>query len=291
MIEGVDPGAFAAILREADRLGPEIDATAVAAFAPDLVRRGTFPAERADIAFTIASGTVRTPPVMLEAGQAAMRSELRFDLGQSAVEAEALLTYDAGGEALAGSEPVVRLVAAGPLGDVGVLVDTEPLAQFLTQRALELEQQRVEAMQAALIEKQRHRREVRYYAALDERRRSAAEESDRLERALERQREEDARRGAEEEAARAADEKERQRREAEERLRRKVEELLRSRDQGRAPGEQPADAARDAAAPSAAVPPPQPRAGPASQGQGPAASDVFSQENMSIEGLMRAIGQ
>lgn len=291
VIEGVDPGAFAAILREADRLGPEIDATAVAAFAPDLVRRGTFPAERADIAFTIASGTVRTPPVMLEAGQAAMRSELRFDLGQSAVEAEALLTYDAGGEALAGSEPVVRLVAAGPLGDVGVLVDTEPLAQFLTQRALELEQQRVEAMQAALIEKQRHRREVRYYAALDERRRSAAEESDRLERALERQREEDARRGAEEEAARAADEKERQRREAEERLRREVEELLRSRDQGRAPGEQPADAARDAAAPSAAVPTPQPRAGPASQGQGPAASDVFSQENMSIEGLMRAIGQ
>ena len=56
------------------------------------------------------------------------------------------------------------------------MFDSEPLAQFLTQRALEIEQARVEAMQAALLEKQRLRREVRYYAALqDERERAAAE--------------------------------------------------------------------------------------------------------------------
>ena len=320
-IAGVDPGAFNEILRQADRLGPEIDATAVAAFAPDLVRRASFRAGSADVAFTIANGTVRTPPVVLDGGQAAMRADLRFDLGQSAVEAEALLTYDAGAEALAGSEPAVRLVAAGALGDVGVLVDTEPLAQFLTQRALELEQQRVEAMQAALIEKQRHRREVRYYAALDERRRRAAEESNRLERELEMQREEEARRAAEDEAARAADEEEtrrqeaerqraadeerqtareaeqeRQRREAEERLRREVEELLRSRDESLAPGG-PDAVEREPLAPVATVPTPQPRAEPAAprqtreQPRQPAVSDVFSEQNMSIEGLMRAIGE
>ena len=53
--------------------------------------------------------------------------------------------------------------------------DTEPLAQFLTQRALEREQARVEALQSALLEKQRLRREVRYYASLQFERDNAAE--------------------------------------------------------------------------------------------------------------------
>ena len=71
--------------------------------------------------------------------------------------------------------------------------DSEPLAQFLTQRALEIEQARVEAMQAALLEKQRLRREVRYYAALQDEHDRAAEEW--------RRQQEEARRAAEAEAA------------------------------------------------------------------------------------------
>src|SRR5690606_24314557 len=39
-IAGIDPGAFAALLAQADSYGPDIDATAIAAFAPELVRRG-----------------------------------------------------------------------------------------------------------------------------------------------------------------------------------------------------------------------------------------------------------
>ncbi|TIW76215.1 MAG: hypothetical protein E5V51_29280, partial [Mesorhizobium sp.] len=66
--------------------------------------------------------------------------------------------------------------AEGPFGAVKRQFDSQPLAQFLTQRALEKEQQRVEAMQAALLEKQRLRREVRYYAALQDARDKAAEE-------------------------------------------------------------------------------------------------------------------
>ena len=81
-----------------------------------------------------------------------------------------------GDEALVGSEPAVRFSLEGPLGATTRQFDTEPLAQFLTQRALESEQARVEAMQSALLEKQRLRREVRYYAALQDERDSAAEE-------------------------------------------------------------------------------------------------------------------
>lgn len=252
-IEGVDPSALADVLAEADKYGPDIDATAVAAFAPDLVRRGTLDAGRAEIAFTLASGVLRAPPVRLDGEGVVLSAEVGADLGAGELSADASLTYDPGREALAGSEPTVRLIAAGAPGDIGVLVDTAPLAQFLTQRALELEQQRVDAMQAALLEKQRYRRETRYYAALQTQRddaaeaaRMQAEEEERLQRELRVQ--EEQRRAAEAEARRKADEE--ARREAEEADRRRRDEdaaRAREADEARIETERAAEDARQQA--------------------------------------------
>jgi uncharacterized protein involved in outer membrane biogenesis len=335
-VEGVAPQVFAALLEQADRIGPEIDAAAVADFATDMVRQGTFRADRAELAFTVANGAVRAPPLRLETDEATLAGEVRADIGAQTVGAETTLTFNPGVEALVGSDPAVRFVAAGPLDDIGVLVDTEPLAQFLTQRALELEQQRVEAMQAALLEKQRHRREVRYYAALSDERGRAAEEARReaeeaerrarelrlldeeadkraadeearraeeLERAAEEQRraaeEAEARRRAEEEARQQEQEAERRRleeqsrseaeerrRAEDERLRSEVEALLGARE---APAE-PADPDRIERQPL--QPPPvvdvTPRPAPRAQPEQPSATPgVFSEGNLSIDGLMR----
>src|SRR5690606_21968008 len=117
---------------------------------------------------------------------------------------------------------------AGPLDALDISVDAEMLAQFLTQRALELEQQRVEAMQAALLERQRHRREVRYYTALAndrvkaaEEARRAVEQAERLRRELHAQQEEADRRKAmqEQERLRLEQEESKRREEQEERTR------------------------------------------------------------------------
>lgn len=255
-VSGVAPQVFPVLIARADEIGPGIDAAATEAFAVPLVRQGRFTADGVDLAFTVASGVVRAPPFRLDDHGASLAAEVRADLGARTVGADATLTYEAGHEALAGSEPAVRLAAAGHPGALQVTVDTQPLAQFLTQRALELEQQRVEAMQAGLIEKQRLRREARYYAALASAReaaveeaRRAAEEAERIEeeqrrrdeeerlrreeeserRRLEeetRRNEEETRQRAAEEAARAA-ETERQRL-ADERIRAEVEALLRA---------------------------------------------------------------
>ncbi|MBX9450995.1 MAG: AsmA family protein [Mesorhizobium sp.] len=335
-IEGVAPQVFAALLEQADRIGPEIDAAAVADFATDMVRQGTFRAPRAELAFTVASGAVRAPPLRLETDEATLAGEVRADIGAQTVGAEATLTFKPGVEALVGSDPAVRFVAAGPLGDIGVTVDTEPLAQFLTQRALEREQQRVEAMQAALLEKQRHRREVRYYAALSQERDRVAEEARRdaeeaerrarelrlldeeadkraaeeevlraeeLERAAEEQRraaeEAEAQRRADEEAKRQEEEAERRRleeqsrseaeerrRAEDERLRNEVEALLGARE---TPVE-PADP--DSIERQPLQPPPvvdiTPRPAPRAQPEQPSATPgVFSEGNLSVDGLMR----
>lgn len=206
-VSGVNPDAFPAFLVKADRIGRDIDAAKTAGFAPDIAADGSFAAGDTDVAFTVAGGTLRAPPVSLENPAATLSADVTADLNAATVSAKGAITYRPGDEALIGSEPVVNFTAEGPFGAVKRAFDSEPLAQFLTQRALEKEQQRVEAMQAALLEKQRLRREVRYYAALQTERDKAAEELRRQEEAARLKAEADAKAKAEAQAKADADAK------------------------------------------------------------------------------------
>lgn len=199
-VAGVNPDAFSAFLAKADAIGRDIDVAKTAGFAPGIAADGSFAAKDADIAFTIAGGTLRAPPISLENPAATLSADITADLNTSTVSAKGAITYRPGDEALVGSEPVVNFTAEGPFGAVTRQFDSEPLAQFLTQRALEREQQRVEAMQAALLEKQRLRREVRYYAALQDARDKAAEELRQQEEAARLKAEADAKAKAEADA-------------------------------------------------------------------------------------------
>lgn len=173
-IAGMNPQGFAALLAAADEAGPQIDAAVTGAFAPGIVGDGALSAGDLDLAFTVANGALRAPPFHVETQDASVAGEVRADLVAGTVGADVTLTYAAGQDELVGSEPAIRFLVDGPHDGPSVTVDTEMLAQFLTQRSLEREQARVEAMQAQLLEQQRHRREVRYYAALAEEQRLAA---------------------------------------------------------------------------------------------------------------------
>lgn len=204
-VAGVNPDAFSAFLAKADAIGRDIDAAKTAGFAPDIAADGSFAAGDTDVAFTVAGGTLRAPPVSLENPAATLSADVTADLNAATVSAKGAITYRPGDEALVGSEPVVNFTAEGPFGAVKRAFDSEPLAQFLTQRALEKEQQRVEAMQAALLEKQRLRREVRYYAAWKTERDKAAEELRKQEEAARLKAEADAKAKAEADAQAKAD--------------------------------------------------------------------------------------
>ena len=205
-VSGLDAGAFPRIIAAADEIGRDIDGPRTAAFAPDLVASGSFGAGEADLAFTVAGGILRAPPLRLATPQATLTASLRVDFNTATVAADGEIAYAPGDEALVGSEPSVRFAAEGVAGMTTVRLDTEPLAQFLTQRALEIEQARVEAMQAALLEKQRLRREARYYAALQSERQRLEEERLRAEEEARLRADEEARARAEAEAAAKAEE-------------------------------------------------------------------------------------
>jgi hypothetical protein len=183
VLPGVDPRALGGILARADEIGRDIDDGKVAAFAADIASAGQFPARDVEVPFTIATGSVRTPSFFLETDGATMSVEVQANLTTDEIQASADIDYDAGLDALVGSEPSLGMTVQGPFGETTASFDTAPLTQYLTQRALEREQARVEAMQAGLLERQRLRREVRYYAALADdaarRRQEAAEQAAR----------------------------------------------------------------------------------------------------------------
>lgn len=199
-VDGINPDGFAAIIARADAIGRDIDAAKTADFAPRIAGDGSFAAGDTDVAFTIANGVLRAPPISLDNPGATLSADVIADLNTSTVTAKGALTYRPGDESMVGSEPAVNFSLSGVLGATALQFDSGPLAQFLTQRALEKEQQRVEAMQAALLEKQRLRREVRYYASLQAERDKAAEELRRQEEEARQKAEAEARAKAEAEA-------------------------------------------------------------------------------------------
>ena len=217
VIDGINTSAFPEFITRADRFGKDIDAARTASFAPGVASSGSFAADSAQAAFTVAAGVLRAPPVELKNSAASIETNLQSDLNEGEVSISGTIRYQPGQEALVGSDPALRFMLEGPVGATSRTFDTEPLAQFLTQRALENEQARVEGMQAALLERQRLRREVRYYAALQE-------EHDLAVAEWRRQQEEarqaaEARRQAEEQARLLAEEEARLKAEAEERVR------------------------------------------------------------------------
>lgn len=276
---GVDPAALPALIAKADAIGPQIKAAQTAGFAPGIVRGGRFDAGGTELALTVAAGAVRTPPVRLERADAVLTVEPRIDLTRGTVGASGEIEYLPGpDDRIAGADPAVRFSVEGPPEALKASYDTAPLAQYLTQRALEREQARVEAMQAVLLERQRLRRETRYYAALQDERaraeaaRKAADEQARLEA------EEETRKAAETAAAQKAAQDIAARKAAEQEAARKAAES--GSTQQTAPAEE-APAPGLPGVVTAPLPPAEPRTDDGS----------IDPSTLTVEGLMRALGQ
>nr|WP_295465557.1 AsmA-like C-terminal region-containing protein [Mesorhizobium sp.] len=241
-VRGINPAAMPALIAEADRIGRDIKEETVAAFAPSIAGEGEFAGGNADLSFTIAGGVLRSSPLTLASKGTTLTAELRADLPEWRIAASGEVAYDPGSEALVGSQPSLNFSLEGAPGEAALAFDALPMAQFLTQRALEIEQARVEAMQAALLEKQRLRREVRYYAMLQQARADAEAERLRLEEEARAKAEQEARLKAEAEAKAKAEEDARLKAEEEAKAKADAEAKARAEEEARRKAEEEAKA-------------------------------------------------
>ncbi|AZN71309.1 AsmA family protein [Georhizobium profundi] len=205
-IGGLDQQAFSAILAGADAQGFIIDEATVADLAAEALDAGAFTSSRLAVPINVAGGVARASSIVMQGEGASLSGDGALDLRTMALNASFDLVFEAGDEAMPGALPAVDVAVRGTLEAPEVSLTAIDLANFLSLRAYERERRRVERVQAAVLEKQRLRREAALLRAdiaarATEREERAAAEAERLAREAERQAEEAARRAAEAQAA------------------------------------------------------------------------------------------
>lgn len=200
-INAINPAALKPIVADADAVDGQITPAVINATIDKHLNEGVFNAGAAEFAFTIAGGMARTSTFQLQSEDATLSADLRLNFPDMTVASQGQFAFDRGKSAVAGADPVVEFSLYGPWALPRLTLNRQPLEQFLTQRALEREQQRVETLQATLVEKQRLRREAQLFQARADLRLRLAEEA-RL-KAEQEEREAAARAEAEKRAAEA----------------------------------------------------------------------------------------
>jgi AsmA-like C-terminal region len=178
IINGVSSGGLKGLIEEADSRESAPDTIATLEMATRKFISGKMILPEFQSAFTVTSGIARAPRSLLKIEGGTLAVEPKIDLNSGEADIGVQLLFDAGIDALTGTDPALNLNLKGPWSNMALTIDPQPLQGFLAQRALEREEIRVEAIQSALLEKQRLRRENRYYASLIKAREKA--ETDRL---------------------------------------------------------------------------------------------------------------
>jgi len=211
VVEGLDADAFGPIIEAADAIGFGIMPAQIETIVADALLDGTARFGPVSAPLTVTGGVAQAANLALESpgGALGLTGQVTLDLAARQPGAVMTATLDARDEAIAGMAPVVGLSAeTGAGGDLALATDFEPITAYLTQRALEIEQARIERLQARLLERQRLRRELRYARFMRTQENMAADE-ERM-RALGRDRYEAeqaaARQAAEDEAVRGVTE-------------------------------------------------------------------------------------
>lgn len=160
VLRSMNTGAFDAVMRAADA-DLELDDAKIQSVFSGHLDSGSLAFDDISGSFTIASGIARARNVSISTDSATAFGGASLDLGRWSVESDWAVKVDPGANAVAGADPEVGLVFSGPLGSPVRKLDTAPLLAFLTLRAFEQEVQRVEALQAEILERDRLVRELK----------------------------------------------------------------------------------------------------------------------------------
>ena len=228
-INGFNPDSFSQILLQTDAEGFEINSEQVNELAEDVVLDGGFEIAELDVPYSVSRGILKIRNVLHDMDFATMTGETEVDLANRNAFARLNLAYLPGKrDEISGADPQVAFEWKGPLGAMERFNDAGLLEGYLSIRAYENSQRRVETLEARVIEKQRHLRQIALGFAREEYTRRKAEEARLLAEEAERLRLEEERLRAEEEARKAA-ETQRLRLEAEDRARQEAEKRERER--------------------------------------------------------------
>ena len=159
-IEGIDPDAFNTVTGAVDNELPLEEIPVRQAFEKRFFQGG-LEFTSVETVLSVASGTVRARNMTLAADTVRALGSAALDLNNFSFESDWTIGAGTAAESVAGATPQVVLRFDGAVDDPAVAVDIAPFLSYLTLRAYEKEVDRVEALQAEIIERDRLTRELR----------------------------------------------------------------------------------------------------------------------------------
>lgn len=159
-LRGINPNAFPLVMRAVDAGLDLRDERIEEVFLNHMIA-GNLAFERMEGAVTIIGGRTSARNFVVDSNRAEIFGSAEIDLNTWTLDGDFSLTVEPGENAVTGAEPQVGMLFSGPVYDPVSSVDVAPFTAFLTLRAFEQEVERVENLQAEILERDRLLREIR----------------------------------------------------------------------------------------------------------------------------------
>lgn len=163
-VDGVSASGFRTILETGDVEGFQINAGTVGPLARNAFLTGSTMLGEGTAPFSLRNGELNMRNVVLgETPEGALRpmvGNLAYSIDSGVINADITVVPDPGKDAVEGGTPEVGFAWSGTLGELELDTETGGLEGFLSIRAFEAEQRKVETLQAAVLETQRFRRDL-----------------------------------------------------------------------------------------------------------------------------------
>lgn len=186
-VRRLNPEAFPLVTRAVDA-GLDLQEERIAEVFVSHMAAGSLPFERVDGTLTLVGGQLSARNVVVDSATADVFGSAELDLNTYDLDADFSVKVDPGVDAVTGAEPQIGLLFSGPVEAPERRIDVAPFTAYLTLRAFEKEVERVERLQAEILERDRLSRELKRQGQAAERRirlaaeaaaRAAAEEEQR----------------------------------------------------------------------------------------------------------------
>ncbi len=175
-VRGLNPQAFMQVTRAVDA-GLDLQDDKIAEVFVNHMAAGNLPFEKVEGTLTLVGGRLSARNVVVDAEKAEVFGSAQLDLNTYDLDADFSLKVDPGENAVTGAEPQIGLLFKGPVEAPERSVDITPFTAYLTLRAFEQEVERVERLQAEILERDRLTRELKRQADAKARREQEAIEA------------------------------------------------------------------------------------------------------------------
>ena len=160
VISGVNTNPLPDIFAVVDKKDFEILVENLLPAVSKTINKGEISVPEISVPFIMAAGKLRARNISFEADGAKFRGSTEIDIAAMNMLSQLSIRYDPKNQWVDGADPLIDISWNGQIANPNRTIDAQPLSGYLSLRAFEKEQRRVDLLKAKILERQRLRRDV-----------------------------------------------------------------------------------------------------------------------------------